>query len=610
MNRSAPTANTPLLKMRNIHVSYGSLKALNGVDFDLYRGEIHALMGEHRAGKSTLVKLLSGAEKRDRGEIFIKGKSCGHLSPESSMKHGIGIVYQNLMVIPDLNTIENIFSPNLKINRFGLLDQQSMLKTTASLLERLDCRFDCRIPLNRLTVGNQLMVEFARALRINPAILILDEISNKLTPQEMKSVYRIMFDLKHSGTSIIYISHDMDEIQRIADRVTILKNGYRRETEMVRNLSQLRLVQMTYSFSAKQERLDQHDESFAQVKKHFESVIQDFPAGILLIDRQKKVQLMNFEAVNIIGLPQKRFEDFPISDLSFLREPMLSQLIEAIDNQEQWSSGETETSDGKNLSLKTFPIRNDEQQFIGTTLLIQDESLTKCIDDYLIQTEKMASVAEVAVGVAHEINNPLCIIQNYIELIRGRNSDDDTLLKISKIENELERIVSIISSLLSFSRIQALPGNMIDVGSVLNEVLLLLGHSLNDKRVELEWKPPRTAYYVAGNENKLKQVFMNLIMNSLEAVLDSGRIEVRIKSSRSNEFVDIFIQDTGAGIPEEIAENIFNPFYTTKISRKNSGLGLSICRHIVEEHKGTIGFKSTPGESTVFTVRLPLARTS
>ncbi len=608
MNSFSTSNSMPVLRMRNIHVSYGNIKALNGVDFDLYRGEIHALMGEHRAGKSTLVKLLSGAEKRDRGEIFIKGKACGHLNPGSSMKLGIGIVYQNLMVIPDLNTIENIFSPNLRINKFGLLDQHSMQKTTASLLEHLNCRFDCRAPLNRLSVGNQLMVEFARALRINPGILILDEISNKLTPQEMKHIYRIMFELKNSGTSIIYISHDMDEIQRIADRVTVLKNGYRRETELVRNLSQLRMVQMTYSFSAKQEQIDYEEESFAQVKKHFESVIQDFPAGILLLDRKSNVQLMNFEAVNIIGLPQKRFEDFPIHELAFLSDSGHSELKKAIESREPWETDEMETVDGKNISLKTFPIRNDDQQFIGTTLLIQDESLTKCIDDYLIQTEKMASVAEVAVGVAHEINNPLCIIQNYIELIRARNTDEDTQKKIGKIENELERIVSIISSLLSFSRIQALPGNLIDAGDVMNDVLLLLSHSLNEKMVELDWKKPRTRHPVLGSENKLKQVFMNLIMNSIEAVLNNGKIAVKIKNSKNNEFTDILIQDTGAGIPEEVAEKIFNPFFTTKISRKNSGLGLSICRHIIEEHNGIISFKSTPGESTVFTVRLPVAR--
>ena len=605
--KSSTIEKTPslLLSMRNIHVSYNLVKALNGVDFDLYSGEIHALVGEHRAGKSSLVKLLSGAERRDRGEIIIQGKSYGHLNPGSAMKLGIGIVYQNLMVIPDLNAVENIFSPKMIIKPYGLLNQQAMIRIASSLLRRIGCSFDCRVPLYNLSVANQLMVEFARALLIEPSILILDEISNKLTPQEMKNIYRIMFELKARGNSIIYISHNMDEIQKIADRVTIFKNGYRRETEEVRNLSKLRLFQMTYSFSANQEKIEFHEERFAVIKRYLETIIQDFPVGILLIDQNRRIQLMNYEAIDIIGRTIGQFDGMSVDELSFLESDMKKSLIKAIDNRKTWSEDDVLTDSGKTISLKTFPLQDEDQLFIGTTLIIQDDSMNRCIDEYLIQTEKMASVAEVAVGVAHEINNPLCIIQNYIELIKSRSGDEDTILKIGKIEKELERIVSIISSLLSFSRIKTLPANIISISEVINDVLLLLNHSLHEKRIQLKWKMPKIQYLIQGNENKLKQVFMNLIINSIEAVLDNGKVSVKIENSRDRDFVDVEIQDTGAGIPEDVANNIFNPFFTTKISRKNSGLGLSISRHIIEEHNGIISFSSIPGESTMFKVRLP-----
>jgi len=140
----------------------------------------------------------------------------------------------------------------------------------------------------------------------------------------------------------------------------------------------------------------------------------------------------------------------------------------------------------------------------------------------------------------------------------------------------------------------------------MEETILLLQHALAEKRINLIKNYQKKEIFILGDENKLKQLFMNLIMNSIDAVLDNGTIIIQLTEKSAEKYVEITIEDNGSGIPDDVADKIFRPFFSTKISKKNTGLGLSISRHIVQEHKGTITFVSTPGQNTRFTVRLPM----
>ncbi len=596
-----------LLSMRNIHVSYGNVQALDGVDFDLYRGEIHALVGEHRAGKSSLVKLLCGAERRREGEIILEGRRLGHLSPKDARDLGIGMVYQDLTVIPDLNAVENIFTGRMLQKPFLTLDYLGMTRKTKELFGRIGVDIDFHAPLYRLPAVQQLMVEFARALLIEPKILILDEISNKLTPEEMKKIYHVVFELRNLGQSVIYISHDMDEVLKLADRVTILKGGYRRETASVKNLDEFRLFQLTYSFTLNQQKLEYAGTKFEILKRYLENIIQNFPIGVALLDSSCRVELINYAAVDMLGLGRTPAKNRPFFELLEDADPaLLEEIRRAAEGREPGAWDEIRCCSEKLFKLELFPLRDEEGSYIGTTAVLQDVSMDKFLDEYLIRSEKMASVAEVAVGVAHEINNPLFIIQNYVELIKAKSDDSDVQEKIGKIEAELGRIVEIVTSLLSFSRMKNPPDRRVNLGKILDEVLILLQHSLSEKSIQVNKRYPPSDIHLVGEENKLKQLFINLVGNSIEAVLDRGSIEIDLGTGEDGDYAEVSITDDGSGIPEEVADKIFNPFFSTKISRKNTGLGLSICRHIVEEHRGSIDFASTPGKRTVFRVRLPI----
>ncbi|HOV39447.1 MAG TPA: ATP-binding protein, partial [Spirochaetales bacterium] len=489
-----------------------------------------------------------------------------------------------------------------------LLNYRVMREKAKSIFDRIDFPLDLHAPVYRLSAVQQHMVEFARALIIDPRILILDELSNKLTPEEMKKIYRIIFELRKEGKSVIYISHDMDEVLKLADRVTILKNGYRRETAWVKNLDKYRLFQLTYSFTLNQEKVEYTESRFTLLKQYMEKLIQNFPIGVIVLDTNQYVQLINYTAVDILNIKNQPSINCPLKELIHLLPEAVQDEIQISISSQNSRSWDEISAGKKSLKIDLYPLSDDEGKVIGTTLILQDISLDKYMNEYLLQSEKMASVAEVAVGVAHEINNPLFIIQNYMELIKDRTQDKDIQEKIRKIEAELERIVSILTSLLSFSRMKTLPGREVNLQEILDETLLLLNHSFIEKRIRLIKNYPIQPIRIHGDENELKQLVMNLIMNSIEAVLDNGCITIGLTEKAEENYVELTIQDNGSGIPADVADKIFSPFFSTKISKKNTGLGLSICRHIVEQHKGTITFQSIPGKSTLFTVHLPVKR--
>jgi len=294
-----------------------------------------------------------------------------------------------------------------------------------------------------------------------------------------------------------------------------------------------------------------------------------------------------------------------LMDIDFIQK---EELIEKIEEQKAYSWDEIRLQNDILLKVDILPIKDEDFIFLGTLILFQDISLDRNLENYLIQNEKMASVAEVAVGVAHEINNPLSIIQNYIELLKNRKLDKDISKKLGKIEKELDRIVKIVSSLLSFSRIRCVHTKAVNLQHILNDVILLLQHNILEKNVLLKKYISNTDIEIIGDENRLKQLFINLIINSIEAVLDNGIIKIYIESYDSEGYVQIKICDNGYGIPNDVKEKIFNPFFSTKINKKNTGLGLSISRQIVEEHGGLIECFSKPGKFTEFTVYLPTKR--
>jgi ABC-type sugar transport system ATPase subunit len=218
-------SSQPLLQMEQIDKHFPGVHALNQVDFDLYDGEVHVLLGENGAGKSTLMKILSGSLSRDSGRIFIRGEEIKHLNPERSQALGIGMVYQEFSLIPSLSVGENIFLGRPLRNRIGLIDWPEIYRRTKSSLSSLGVEIDPHLLVRDLSVAEQQLTEIARILAKEPQILLLDEPTSALSDTERETLFGLIRRLQARGVGIIYISHRLEEVQQIGQRVTVLRDG-------------------------------------------------------------------------------------------------------------------------------------------------------------------------------------------------------------------------------------------------------------------------------------------------------------------------------------------------------------------------------------------------
>jgi ribose transport system ATP-binding protein len=214
-----------LVHAEKISKAFSGVAALRDVSFELRAGEVHALLGENGAGKSTLMKIISGVYTRDSGEIYINGKKITRdLNPQSAQVLGIGIIHQELNLCSHLTVAENIFL-NRELNAYGVLSKKRQNKEAVKYLKSLNLDIDPDVPVSKLPVSKQQMVEICKTLSMNANIIIMDEPTSALTEKEIEDLFRVIAQLKSEGRGIIYISHRLEELSRIVDRCTILRDG-------------------------------------------------------------------------------------------------------------------------------------------------------------------------------------------------------------------------------------------------------------------------------------------------------------------------------------------------------------------------------------------------
>ncbi len=218
-----------ILEMTRINKSFSGVSVLRDVSFDLRAGEVHALMGENGAGKSTLMKILMGIYKADSGSILLQGAPVHFGGPQDALKCGIAMIHQELSPVLDMEVSENVFTGReLKrpgFERLGLVDRGAMRRETARLFREMAVDIDPAAPMRTLSVAQMQLVEIVKAISLSAAIIIMDEPTSAITDREVEVLFGQIAKLKQQGVSIIYISHKMDEIFRIADRITVLRDG-------------------------------------------------------------------------------------------------------------------------------------------------------------------------------------------------------------------------------------------------------------------------------------------------------------------------------------------------------------------------------------------------
>ncbi|MFP5262076.1 MAG: sugar ABC transporter ATP-binding protein [Blastocatellia bacterium] len=237
------TDKAPLLEMRDITKSFPGVRALDGVSFDLYAGEFHALVGENGAGKSTLMKVLGGVYPHPEygGEILLGGEARRFSSVRDAEAAGIAVIYQELSLVKEMSIGENIFLGR-EPRRFGVIQWEDLYSRARALLGDLHLPFDPRTPVGHLGIGQQQLVEIAKALSHEARILVLDEPTAALTDAEVETLFAILRNLRSRGVGMIYISHKLNEVLRMSDRITVLRDGRTVGTDGTSNLDESRII--------------------------------------------------------------------------------------------------------------------------------------------------------------------------------------------------------------------------------------------------------------------------------------------------------------------------------------------------------------------------------
>ncbi len=233
-----------LIELKAIEKGFPGVKSLDAVDFSVAAGEVHALVGENGAGKSTLMKVLSGNYIPDAGTIFYDGAARVWRSPADAIAAGIHVIHQELMLFPERTVAENIFLTNPPRNRLGLIDRRAMNRQAKAILDRLGHHLDPRAKIRSLSVADQQMVEIAKALSSDVRLLVLDEPTAVISGREAEMLFERIEKLRADGVGIVYISHRLEEVFRLSDRITVLKDGGLVRTVATRDIDRDRLIAM------------------------------------------------------------------------------------------------------------------------------------------------------------------------------------------------------------------------------------------------------------------------------------------------------------------------------------------------------------------------------
>jgi rhamnose transport system ATP-binding protein len=234
----------PILRLENISKSFAGVHALRDVSFDVYGGEVHALVGENGAGKSTLIKVLAGVHRPDTGQVFVDGKPAEIGSPSAAQSHGVAVIYQEPTLFPDLSVAENVLMRRQPIDRFKRIRWSAMNASVQTILDNLGVSIVARNKVRGLSIADQQMVEVAKALSMNARVLIMDEPTAALTPREVRDLFAIVDRLRANGAAVVFIGHRLEEVLEISNRITVLRDGQQVASMPRSETSSEKLVQL------------------------------------------------------------------------------------------------------------------------------------------------------------------------------------------------------------------------------------------------------------------------------------------------------------------------------------------------------------------------------
>jgi len=355
--------------------------------------------------------------------------------------------------------------------------------------------------------------------------------------------------------------------------------------------------------------LEQKAHQIERLKDFSENIVESMNVGVLAVDFEGRIEFWNTQLEQSIGVVRADAVGRTIDEIL---PPDLAVEIAARSQEERVTNlykFPLRNRDGRTLivNVSIAPLAGKSAERLGRLILVDDITQRMQLEEQLVQTEKLTSLGLLAAGVAHEVNTPLAVISNYIQMLAKQLPENDPRHKLTdKIVNQTFRASEIVNNLLSFSRTGGAGFKEVNLNQVIEETLTLVAHPFRAANVQVVKNLEGDLPAVLGSTNRLQQVFLNLFLNAKDAMPSGGMLEVR--SAANNGSVEIEVADTGMGIQRENLARVFDPFFTTKATGRGTGLGLSVSYGIIKEHAGKIEVRSTLGKGTSFRLEFPAVR--
>jgi two-component system NtrC family sensor kinase len=355
--------------------------------------------------------------------------------------------------------------------------------------------------------------------------------------------------------------------------------------------------------------LEQKAMQVERLKDFSENIVESLHIGIVTVDLEDRVESWNPQLEGLLEIPRRDALGKKLQQV--LPTDLVSEIAAraAGDHVSGIYKFRLNTRGSRQLVINASiaPLVGKNGARLGRLILLDDITQRVRLEEQMVETEKLTSLGLLAAGVAHEVNTPLAVISNYIQMLAKQIPVDDPRQKtIERIVKQTFRASEIVNNLLNFSRTGAAEFIEIDLNTVLDETLTLVQHPLKTAQVKVVKNYTDQLPFVLGSVTRLQQVFLNLFMNARDAMPSGGMLEVR--TGAQNGSVEVEVTDTGQGIPAEHLHRIFDPFFTTKATGRGTGLGLSVSYGIIKEHAGKVDVRSTPGQGTSFRLEFPVAR--
>jgi two-component system sensor histidine kinase AtoS len=600
-----------LAELQNIRVSYGNLLVLDKLSLSIFPGEIHAIVGEHGAGKSSLARVLGGIVQPEEGNIFWKGRIRYLPDVNASRNLGIELVPQDNELFNYQSVANNIFVNRPTLFRRGFFNPNTIIAAAEEALRTMEVSIPARKKAADLSLSERVLIDIIRHICPGPDLLILDEALEKLAAVDLIRIRKHLRRLVNGGSSVLFITHRIDDIYEFADRVTIIRDGRTLITEPVLDIDKVSLIKLAYTQTSENTAYRNINREFYEFLKYNEAILERLPVNLIVVDHSGSVKLMNKEAIEYLGLGENPPFGKHISELlsSLTGAEAPRQLAEAISEGKAYTAFDLGLDLEKErhiIDLTLSPIR-DGLSYIGCILIINDTTEQQRLRERIVFSERLASVGLLAAGVAHEINNPLETIYNCADTLKFSLKEKEAIKTVERLESEAEAIDHIVRNLISFGNEEGLDMENIDLNELLDDIINLVRYNTQYRKIEIDWRPALSAVIVYSNKIEMKQVILNIFKNAIEAMNEGGELRIAVERKDEKCLAEIVVEDTGLGIPTGEAKSIFLPFFSTKRGPTgHMGLGLSISYNLIKKMDGEITAENLEPQGCRFIIRLPL----